>query len=134
MSAVAASIKGYMFATENTCAPALSCLAAATLCSADGMSAIAASIEGYIRATKESSGDVVTVLKQGYLLKRSSGMRREWKRRFFVLDSLGCLYYYSNKVTAFTTTPTGDCWWPIITKLRLTEGHMWPCCGGTSLS
>ena len=64
------------------------------------MSAIAASIEGYIRATKESSGEVVTVLKQGYLLKRSSGMRREWKRRFFVLDSLGCLYYYSNKVTA----------------------------------
>eukprot|EP00891_Asterochloris_glomerata_P008374 jgi/Astpho2/8374/e_gw1.00122.15.1_t len=100
------NIKGYMFATENTCAPALSCLAAATLCSADGMSAIAASIEGYIRATKESSGDVVTVLKQGYLLKRSSGMRREWKRRFFVLDSLGCLYYYSNKVTAFTTSPT----------------------------
>ena len=84
---------------QDACAPALQCLAAAAPCPADGMSAIAAGIEGYIRATKESSGEVVTVLKQGYLLKRSSGMRREWKRRFFVLDSLGCLYYYSNKVT-----------------------------------
>ena len=84
---------------QDACAPAFQCSAAAAPFPADGMSAIAASIEGYIRATKESSGEVVTVLKQGYLLKRSSGMRREWKRRFFVLDSLGCLYYYSNKVT-----------------------------------
>ena len=34
---------------------------------------------------------------QGYLLKKSSGIRKEWKRRFFVLDSLGMLYYFSNK-------------------------------------
>ncbi|KAK9807526.1 hypothetical protein WJX72_001570 [[Myrmecia] bisecta] len=62
-----------------------------------GMSVIAAEIEGYIKATQQSGGTHVTVLKQGYLLKRSSNMRREWKRRFFVLDSLGMLYYYSNK-------------------------------------
>ena len=40
----------------------------------------------------------VTVLKQGYLLKKSSGLRKEWKNRFFVLDSSGMLYYYSAKV------------------------------------
>lgn len=34
---------------------------------------------------------------QGYLLKQSSNFRKEWKRRFFVLDSQGMLYYYSNK-------------------------------------
>eukprot|EP00271_Cylindrocystis_brebissonii_P018474 TRINITY_DN524_c0_g1_i2.p1 TRINITY_DN524_c0_g1~~TRINITY_DN524_c0_g1_i2.p1 ORF type:complete len:971 (+),score=197.04 TRINITY_DN524_c0_g1_i2:306-3218(+) len=38
-------------------------------------------------------GKVMT-LKQGYLLKRSSNMRGDWKRRFFVLDSRGMLYYY----------------------------------------
>ena len=26
-------------------------------------------------------------------------MRKEWKRRFFVLDSLGMLYYFSNKAS-----------------------------------
>lgn len=62
------------------------------------MSASIASIEGYIRKSEESQGSIVVVLKQGYLLKRSSNMRKEWKRRFFVLDSLGMLYYYSNKV------------------------------------
>ena len=34
------------------------------------------------------------------MLKKSSGMRKEWKRRFFVLDSLGMLYYFSNKASA----------------------------------
>jgi Arf-GAP/coiled-coil/ANK repeat/PH domain-containing protein len=34
---------------------------------------------------------------QGYLLKQTSDFRRAWKRRFFVLDSQGMLYYYSNK-------------------------------------
>ncbi|XP_039159405.1 ADP-ribosylation factor GTPase-activating protein AGD4 isoform X3 [Eucalyptus grandis] len=36
-------------------------------------------------------------IKQGYLLKRSSSLRGDWKRRFFVLDNLGTLYYYRNK-------------------------------------
>lgn len=51
-----------------------------------------------MRATAESGGSQVTVLKQGYLNKRSTNLRREWKRRFFVLDSAGVLYYYSGKV------------------------------------
>lgn len=54
--------------------------------------------EGHIRNTLASGGAQVTVLRQGYLLKRGSGMRREWKRRYFVLDSQGMLYYYSAKV------------------------------------
>ncbi|KAE8734270.1 ADP-ribosylation factor GTPase-activating protein AGD2 [Hibiscus syriacus] len=39
----------------------------------------------------------VQTIKQGYLLKRSSSLRGDWKRRFFVLDSQGTLYYYRNK-------------------------------------
>ena len=39
----------------------------------------------------------VRALKQGYLLKRSSNLRGDWKRRFFVLDSRGLLYYYRNQ-------------------------------------
>ena len=42
---------------------------------------------------------------QGYLLKKSTGIRREWKRRFFVLDSSGMLYYYSNKVLRLARPP-----------------------------
>ena len=72
-----------------------------------GMSANMATFESYIKETEETQGTVVTVLRQGYLHKRSTNMRREWKRRFFVLDSLGVLYYYSNKVslTAISTMP-----------------------------
>lgn len=41
----------------------------------------------------------VTIIKQGYLTKRSQGKgRHDWKRRFFVLDSTGMMYYYSHKV------------------------------------
>lgn len=36
----------------------------------------------------------VQTIKQGYLLKRSSSLRADWKRRFFVLDSHGDLYYH----------------------------------------
>ncbi|CAL9238018.1 unnamed protein product [Arabidopsis halleri] len=36
------------------------------------------------------------VTKQGYLLKRSASLRADWKRRFFVLDNHGSLYYYRN--------------------------------------
>ncbi|XP_027122773.2 ADP-ribosylation factor GTPase-activating protein AGD3-like isoform X1 [Coffea eugenioides] len=36
----------------------------------------------------------VQTIKQGYLSKRSSNLRGDWKRRFFVLDSRGMLYYY----------------------------------------
>ncbi|KAE9620297.1 putative Arf GTPase activating protein [Lupinus albus] len=43
-----------------------------------------------------TKGEVQTV-KQGYLLKRSSSSRGDWKRRFFVLDNRGSLYYYRVK-------------------------------------
>ncbi|KAI9075707.1 hypothetical protein K1719_042323 [Acacia pycnantha] len=36
-------------------------------------------------------------IKQGYLLKRSSRLRGDWKRRFFALDNHGSLYYYRGK-------------------------------------
>lgn len=58
-----------------------------------------AEIEGYIRATLASGGQQVAIIKQGYLNKRSQGKgRSDWKRRFFVLDSNGMMYYYSHKV------------------------------------
>ncbi|KAL6899447.1 hypothetical protein ACP4OV_006105 [Aristida adscensionis] len=50
-------------------------------------------IEALMQAT--ANGEV-QVLKQGYLFKRPQS-RGEWKRRFFVLDSHGTLYYYGNK-------------------------------------
>ncbi|KAI4385824.1 hypothetical protein MLD38_003817 [Melastoma candidum] len=51
-----------------------------------------------IEAIMQSSanGEVLTI-KQGYLLKQSSSTRGEWKRRYFVLDGHGTLYYYQNK-------------------------------------
>jgi Arf-GAP/coiled-coil/ANK repeat/PH domain-containing protein len=39
----------------------------------------------------------VTIIKQGYLSKKSQAKKGDWKRRFFVLDSLGMMYYYSHK-------------------------------------
>ncbi|KAG2301154.1 hypothetical protein Bca52824_029805 [Brassica carinata] len=36
----------------------------------------------------------VQTIRQGYLSKRSSNLRGDWKRRFFILDSRGMLYYY----------------------------------------
>ncbi|KAK2445222.1 ADP-ribosylation factor GTPase-activating protein AGD3 [Trifolium repens] len=48
-----------------------------------------------IDAVAESAANgKVRVIRQGYLSKRSSNLRGDWKRRFFVLDSLGTLYYY----------------------------------------
>ncbi|ONK71157.1 uncharacterized protein A4U43_C04F5380 [Asparagus officinalis] len=51
-------------------------------------------IEALMHST--ANGQVKTI-KQGYLLKRSSNLRGDWKRRFFVLDSHGTLYYYRPK-------------------------------------
>ncbi|CAH2047777.1 unnamed protein product [Thlaspi arvense] len=48
-----------------------------------------------IEATSISTADK-EVIKQGYLLKRSASLRADWKRRFFVLDNHGSLYYYRN--------------------------------------
>ncbi|GMJ04543.1 VAN3-like protein3, ARF-GAP domain 4 [Hibiscus trionum] len=52
------------------------------------------SVEALLQSSTQ--GEVETI-KQGYLLKRSSSSRADWKRRFFVLDSQGTLYYYRNK-------------------------------------
>eukprot|EP00246_Nothoceros_aenigmaticus_P000288 TRINITY_DN1043_c0_g2_i1.p1 TRINITY_DN1043_c0_g2~~TRINITY_DN1043_c0_g2_i1.p1 ORF type:complete len:698 (+),score=132.22 TRINITY_DN1043_c0_g2_i1:243-2336(+) len=61
----------------------------------DGIQAIGKSSYKQIEAVMQSTprGKVQTI-KQGYLLKRSSNLRGDWKRRFFVLDSRGMLYYY----------------------------------------
>ncbi|KAB1217530.1 ADP-ribosylation factor GTPase-activating protein AGD1 [Morella rubra] len=42
----------------------------------------------------KTSNFQVQTIRQGYLSKRSSNLRGDWKRRFFVLDSRGMLYYY----------------------------------------
>lgn len=61
----------------------------------DGIQAIGRSSHKMIEAAMQSAakGKVQTI-RQGYLSKRSSNLRGDWKRRFFVLDSRGMLYYY----------------------------------------
>ncbi|KAK4754330.1 hypothetical protein SAY87_002434 [Trapa incisa] len=63
-------------------------------------SANASSFNKSVEAILQSSrNDEVQTIRQGYLLKCSSRSRGDWKRRFFVLDSRGKLYYYRNKGT-----------------------------------
>ena len=68
-------------------------------------------IEALIRAA-EASDAAPEALHQGYLLKRSSNMIGNWKRRYFVLDSGGTLSYVSGakggsaKETVGLTTST----------------------------
>lgn len=61
----------------------------------DGIQAIGRSSHKMIEAVMQNAakGKVQTI-RQGYLSKRSSNLRGDWKRRFFVLDSRGMLYYY----------------------------------------
>ncbi|XP_022727005.1 ADP-ribosylation factor GTPase-activating protein AGD2-like isoform X2 [Durio zibethinus] len=68
--------------------------------STGGIHVIGMSSDKNIEAIMQSStnGEVQTI-KQGYLIKRSSSLRGDWKRRFFVLNSQGTLYYYMNKGT-----------------------------------
>lgn len=63
---------------------------------AGGAATAKAAVEGQIRSTWQ--GGAVTVLKSGYLLKKGSGLRKEWARRFFEVDSAGMLDYRSSKV------------------------------------
>ncbi|XP_061372320.1 ADP-ribosylation factor GTPase-activating protein AGD1-like [Gastrolobium bilobum] len=44
--------------------------------------------------TESAASGKVQIIRQGYLSKRSSSLRGDWKRRYFVLDSRGMLYYY----------------------------------------
>ncbi|KAG5531768.1 hypothetical protein RHGRI_026401 [Rhododendron griersonianum] len=69
-----------------------------TSTSAVGINGVGMSSNKIIEAIMQSTakGEVRTI-KQGYLLKRSSSLRADWKRRFFVLDGHGTLYYYRNK-------------------------------------
>ncbi|KAF5205478.1 Adp-ribosylation factor gtpase-activating protein, partial [Thalictrum thalictroides] len=66
----------------------------------DGIQSIGRSSHKMIEAVMQSAakGKVQTI-RQGYLSKRSSNLRGDWKRRFFVLDSRGMLYYYRKQWT-----------------------------------
>ncbi|XP_019416188.1 PREDICTED: ADP-ribosylation factor GTPase-activating protein AGD1-like [Lupinus angustifolius] len=44
--------------------------------------------------TESAANGKIQIIRQGYLSKRSSNLRGDWKRRYFVLDSRGMLYYY----------------------------------------
>ncbi|XP_073002196.1 ADP-ribosylation factor GTPase-activating protein AGD4-like isoform X3 [Typha latifolia] len=71
-----------------------------TSTSGDGIHVVGVHSYKEIEALMNSTANgEVQVIKQGYLLKRSSGLRGDWKRRFFVLDSHGTLYYYRNKLS-----------------------------------
>ncbi|XP_020965831.1 ADP-ribosylation factor GTPase-activating protein AGD1 isoform X1 [Arachis ipaensis] len=43
----------------------------------------------------------VQTIREGFLSKRSSNLRGDWKRRYFVLDSRGMLYYFRKPLTLF---------------------------------
>lgn len=71
----------------------------------DGIYIVGISSYKNIEALMQSTTDgEIQIIKQGYLLKRSSSTRGDWKRRFFVLNSQGTLYYYRNK----GAKPTGS--------------------------
>ncbi|KAJ4887766.1 ADP-ribosylation factor GTPase-activating protein AGD1 [Raphanus sativus] len=61
----------------------------------DGLRHNSRNSQKVIEAVMQSAakGKVQTI-RQGYLSKRSSNLRGDWKRRFFILDSRGMLYYY----------------------------------------
>ncbi|XP_020094054.1 ADP-ribosylation factor GTPase-activating protein AGD4-like isoform X2 [Ananas comosus] len=70
-----------------------------TSTSGDGIHVVGVHPYKKIEALMQSTANgEVQIIKQGYLLKRSSNMRGDWKRRFFVLDSHGTLFYYRNKL------------------------------------
>ncbi|CAN8245019.1 unnamed protein product [Cochlearia groenlandica] len=50
----------------------------------------------YKNVEEPTADKEVSIIKQGYLLKRTASLRADWKRRFFVLDNHGSLYYYRN--------------------------------------
>uniref|UniRef100_A0A0E0K2P5 ADP-ribosylation factor GTPase-activating protein AGD2-like n=1 Tax=Oryza punctata TaxID=4537 RepID=A0A0E0K2P5_ORYPU len=69
-----------------------------TSTSGDGIHVVGLQSYKKIEALMQSTANgEVQIIKQGYLFKRSENSRGEWKRRFFVLDSHGTLFYYGNK-------------------------------------
>ncbi|KAJ8759370.1 hypothetical protein K2173_006890 [Erythroxylum novogranatense] len=78
---------------------------------ADGTHVVGMDSYRNIEAIMQSPADgEVHTIKKGYLLKRSSS-KGDWKRRFFVLDSQGTLYYYRNKglkLTGFRHRPSAS--------------------------
>lgn len=69
-----------------------------TSTSGDGIHVVGLQSYKKIEALMQSTANgQVEIIKQGYLFKRSENLRGEWKRRYFVLDSHGTLYYYGNK-------------------------------------
>lgn len=78
-----------------------------------------------------SSISQVQTIKQGYLLKRSLSTRGDWKRRFFVLDSHGTLYYYrdkwSKRLVCNLVSYSFHCTWLIwfIAKATSTTVYCW---------
>ncbi|XP_068646936.1 ADP-ribosylation factor GTPase-activating protein AGD4-like isoform X2 [Aristolochia californica] len=72
--------------------------AAESSTSGDGIHFVGMSSYKDIEALMQSTANgKVETIKEGYLLKRSSGLRGDWRRRFFVLDSHGSLNYYRTK-------------------------------------
>ncbi|KAG9442319.1 hypothetical protein H6P81_018173 [Aristolochia fimbriata] len=66
--------------------------------SGDGIHFVGMSSYKDIEALMQSTANgKVETIKEGYLLKRNSSLRGDWRRRFFVLDSHGTLYYYRTK-------------------------------------
>ena len=90
---------------------------------ADEVEKLTEQFTAHIRATAASNGNDVAVLRQGYLHKRSTGMLKEWQRRYFVLDSLGMLYYYSSKVQPCLWVPAG---WVALSAAAAVRGLL-PC-------
>ncbi|KAG8048099.1 hypothetical protein GUJ93_ZPchr0008g13791 [Zizania palustris] len=71
----------------------------------DGIQTIGRSSHKMIEAVMQSTSEgKIQTIRQGYLSKRSSNLRGDWKRRFFVLDSRGMLYYYRKQINR---TPGG---------------------------
>lgn len=56
---------------------------------------IKAAVDGQIRKT--CRGGPVNIIRSGFLMKKGSGLRKDWARRYFLLDSSGMLDYRSSK-------------------------------------
>ncbi|XP_062025730.1 ADP-ribosylation factor GTPase-activating protein AGD3-like isoform X1 [Rosa rugosa] len=74
--------------------------------SGDGMQTLARRSNKLIEEVMQSAakGKIQTI-RQGYLSKRSSNLRGDWKRRYFILDSRGMLYYYRKPWNRSSSSP-----------------------------